>query len=655
MAVLTRFISSPNAQPGINQVRASGDAWAAADNAAMQGAEHVGNAFNRMIGSLQQSMSVEEKADPLYVAQAKADLQIQLNDGIQKARSKAQPNGTFQDETLGVFDGIAKPFIDNAPNAKTQEQLIKDFIGLRSKTYLHGKKTQEDINYQYDVNAFQQTANGLQGLAVQQPTPENINNVRGQISNLSQQMIAKGYDPKQINALTDNTLKSLETNVAMKESVSNPAATIEKLNTGAYSHLGPVQEATLRTRAESQFKAQLADLNKQNEEITKRIINDQALPADTASTLQKAGAISKYHPEAVTPFKQTAALQQFAESMRTQPITAQRNELINLATHAKNDPEMSAKLLEDMHKVLNNNIKSMQDDPLGYVAKHGLADLRPLPSDFSPRDPQKQAELQDILQSRRLATATAQTVTGQDAIPLTKGEIEGFSQSFIKASPVEKKEYLAGMSKFGADIAPAIAANLSKTGKYDSLAVGMQRYSVDPAMVATMLEGDALLSSDGTMKKATTDDRRAAVGPAQSVFPEDPALQQQILHAADAYRAGLGDSTLNTKHVEKAAGIISAGAYFGGYNTIAPKAGMSRSDFNAAVDKLTLDDLIKYGNGTPAYGVGSIYDPSTDPVSNYKVMPADLGSGQYYIVRNGKALKTDDGQVYKLNFRKFVG
>jgi hypothetical protein len=650
MAVLTRFTSTSPTPTDINQVQANPDVWSQTAQANLHGSKMVGDAVDQSLGQISQLLERDQQTeDKLYLAQAKADMQVQLNNQFKTMQGTAKSGGNFGVDSLKAFDTMARGYVDGAPSAATKEALVRDIIGLRTNTYKQASGYQDKLNYQADLVSFNQTANGLQTLAVQDPSEGTINTIKGQINNLSQAMLDKGYDQLQVNTLTENTLNTLDKQVAMGLSKNNPSAAMSALEAGNYSKFGAAFENQIRTRVDSQFKSQISDLNKQGDDITQRIINDQAMPADLSSTVARAAALANHDPAVAIRFNELQRLQDFSTSMRAQPLEAQKDELINLASQSKDDPSITPQLRENMDKVLRANISSMESDPLGYVAKHNLIDLPPLPND--PSTPQGQA----AIQQRRLAVAAARTITGQvDAVPMTTGELEARAAKLSTLAPLEQMQYMKALSQFGPDLAPAIAKRVAGKGEQDPMAVALMRFNDDQEVALNILKGNALLRKGGTASTAKEADRKAAVADIATIFPEDPELQIQVLKAADAYRVGTGADVLDKDHVSKVVNQISAGGFFGGYKTIAPKAGMSRSDFNDTIGQLSLTDMIKFGNGEPAYSPGSVFDPSIDSLSNYEIKPVDLYSGNYYVLKQGKALKTSDGNVYRVNLKNFM-
>jgi hypothetical protein len=650
MAVLTRFTSTSPTPADINQVQASPDVWSQTAQANLQGQKMVGDALDQSLGQIGQILERDQKTeDKLYLAQAKADMQVQLNNQFKTMQATAKSGGNFGVDSLKSFDTMARNYIDNAPSAATKEALVRDIVGLRTTTYKQASGYQDKLNYQADLVSFNQTANGLQTLAVQDPSDGTINTIKGQINNLSQAMLDKGYDQLHVNSLKENTLNTLDKQVAMGLSKNNPAAAMSALDSGAYSKFGAAFENTIRTRVDSQFKAQISDLNKQGDDITSRIINDQAMPTDFSSTIARAATLANHDPAVAVRFNDIQRLQQFSSTMRAQPLAAQRDELINLASAAQEDPSITPKLRMDMERVLKANITAMNEDPLGYTAKHNLADLPPLPKDAST--PQGQA----AIQARRLAAATARTVTGlTDVVPMTRAELDENANKLQQLAPIEQLSYMKALSQFGQDLAPAIAKRIAGKGEEDPLAIALMRFNDDAVTSAAILKGSALMRKGGLATASKPEERKSAASDIQLMFPEDPELQIQVIKAADAYRAGTGASVINTDHVDKVVGAIPAGSFFGGYKTIAPKAGMGRGDFNTLVSSVTLQDMIQFGNGEPSYSPGSVFNPGDDPLDNYELKPVNLYSGEYYVTRNGKALKTSDGFVYKMNLRKFA-
>lgn len=651
MSVYTQFISPPNEQPAIQTTRADPSAWAAADIAALESNQMVGQSFQHAIGTLSHALAESEKVDPLYAAQAKADFQIQYNKKFQDLRAGVTPNGDLQTASTKTFDQTALPFIKGAPNAATQRHLVESFIGMRTKAYNHANSTQQLTNYQHDLESFRNMSSGLMNMGLQEPSDGNINNLKTQIEQLSTAMKEKGYDPNTINNIQRETYKTFDKAVANQLAVSDPNKLMDNLQAGKYTHLGVVEEATLKQKASAQFNAQLSTLRKEKDDIVNRIIEDKAMPSAVAQTINRAQALAQYHPEVKQEMDSVAKLQQFADIMRTKSIAEQREEQLTLSSHAQQDPNTPRDLYTNMHKVLKNNITAMQEDGLGYAVKHNLVNLPPLPAD--PSSP----EGQQALYQRSLATAAAEKILGTPVVPLTQGEIDGIKTTLQAMPANEKMRNIGALASLDAGLAPRIAASLSKDGHSAALATALQVYNKNADVAHKILVGQELMGQGGQAKQASAEDRAAAAQNIKSLFPDDIATQNQLLNAADAYRAAIGDTTLDKKHVDAVTGTVKVGGMlgFGGYHTIPPKANMSGADFSHLIESLTQKELESYGNGAPIYSAGNPYDMSKDPLSGFVMQPADIYSGKYYLTKNGKALKTDNGSLYTIDLKKLVG
>ncbi len=651
MATLTRFISEPDTRAAINPSRADPSAWSAADVAAGHAAEQTGNSFQNMVGGIAKAMGEGEKVDHLYLAQAKADMQVGYNKQLEDLQSKATAGGNFEGDATQAFDGLAQNFVKNAPNAKTQESLMASMIGMRANSQLHAGKYQKAIDYQDDMNTFTQTSNALMGLGVKDPRPENVANLKSQIEQYAQRMTEKGYDAKSVNKTREMIDRNFDTAIANKTAVSDPASAINNLDSGAYAHLGPTVEQTIRTKAEAQFGAQMRDLKKSHDDIQSRIINDQAIPADVTGTLSRAQGIAVHHPEVMTQFKELAGLQAFAENMRARPIKDQEMERIRLASTAKDNPDLSVKAVENMDKVLSTNIKSMKEDPLGYSVKHNLVELPPLPDNFN--DPR----MAQALSERRLGASRAEQITGQPALPFTNGELEQFTDKITKAAPQEQAQAIQVLGGVDPALAPRIAENVVKGGAQLPLATAMQLGAKNPNVSQMILKGVESMQKGGTMKESNADERNRVSSDVKALFPGDIKTQDQILNSADAYRAGLGEHSLKEGHVRDMLNVIEPGKFagvFGGYKTIAPRPDMTGDDFSRLTKSLTPKNIQDNGNGGLFYSPGQPFDFKNDSLSNYQFKPVDIYSGKYYVMRDGKGLKNDSGDLYKIDLKSIA-
>ncbi len=656
MALRTKFIASPNVTPGVLNVRASPGEFSRVAQAEGEAAGRTGAAFQQAAGQIgeafiqaqDEARGFEDVVDPLYIAQSKADMQIRFNDSLKQLGSTATAGGDYPDQTITAFDGLARDFVDNAPNIKTRDKLMTSFAALRGSSFQHAQKFQTALNYQADMQSFREGTNALMSLGLADPRDQNIANLKSQVGDYTQAMLQKGYDPIQVNAAQAKVYKDFDKQVALKTAKINPGKAIENLESGAYSHLGPVEESRIRTKAEAQFGGQIRDLQSERQEITKRILNDQALPGNVEETMAKVGAMSQTHPELVKPFQELAALQHYSEAMRTKTVQDQKEEQIQLAVQAATNPEMSVQLFENMQTVLANNIRSMEEDGLGYAAKHGLVDLPPL-----PKDPLS-AEGRAALDARKLAAATATQITGIQALPFTKGDIEQQIRVLEDLAPIEKMQHLAAIASIDPSLSPAIAEALTKKGGKDPMATAFQIFAKDPVTAQHILIGSDLLKTGGQVKPSGVDDRAAAAAGVRELFPGDPATQDQLIHAADAYRASIGDTALNEDHVAKVTGIIQAGGWFSTYATIPPRLDMRAVEFNSLVENMTQQDLTRFGNDAPVYSPGQPFDITQDSLSNYQMKPTDIYSGEYYLIKDGKSLKTSDGSLYRINLGKMT-
>jgi hypothetical protein len=353
------------------------------------------------------------------------------------------------------------------------------------------------------------------GLGLQDPKEGNVTKLKSQIDTYAQAMKDKGYDALDIDKIKDGAVKRFDTALAHDLATKDPATTIEKLNSGGYAHLGPVEEATLRNKAQAQFGAQIKVLDKERDDIKKRIIEDRALPGTVADTMAKAASMGKYHPEILKPFQDLAALQSFSETVRTRNVVSQKQEKLNIAAHAQQDPSMSNEFVEDMNKVLDGNIKSMEEDALGYAAKHNLVDLPPLPKD--PNSPEGRA----AIQARQVATKVAEEVTGLPALPFTKGDIEDQVQVLKRLSPIEKMQHLRAVASIDPNLAPRVAEALTKEGQDGPLATALQIFNTAPQIASHILTGEQLIKPGGQMKPAPADERLTAASSIKNLFPAD--------------------------------------------------------------------------------------------------------------------------------------
>ncbi|WP_421611912.1 hypothetical protein [Agrobacterium tumefaciens] len=249
---------------------------------------------------------------------------------------------------------------------------------------------------------------------------------------------------------------------------------------------------------------------------------------------------------------------------------------------------------------------ALANDPLGYGSRTGM--YQPLKS-LNLNDP---AEWESTLSSYQDAASTlkARGFVG-DISALPPSVEQEVIQRLNNATPGESLSFLSTMERaLSPSTYKTTLSKLYASGQARAAATAGALVGDNPAVAEGILRGQMLLKENPNLAPKKTDDNSLAIDeklPIQAFAAGQEVSRQFLLESATARYADLshqaGDTSgeFNDTRMQQAVDEVTGGVVdMNGFPVIAPRYGMTQTDFDKRLSQLTDDDLAsavdKYGN-----------------------------------------------------------
>lgn len=642
MAMLTRFFSG-SVNPTFDRSSANPDVYAMQAHADMANTAAIDDAIQQQYVKLKQQQAAQ---DNLYTAQAKADMQLYMNNAATQLKSKAVPNGNLQQQAAQTFDNHALDLIKNAPSAAAQQHLLTVFPGLRAKAQINLNNYQGSLNQQATFDQFTKTVNSFANLATS--NPDYADHIKQQVNTYGQAMSDAGYDAKAVMKAVNTAHNTIDMSVARQLMSTDPIGGMAKLDAGDYNHLKPNEVKTLRSAAASSLKAAQSAVSSDLNSIESRLFAGQPIPQDYEAIAQKAAGLGLH--DQVNDLNKLLALNENVTGANATELKDLANSIeVGAKTGAINaDPARVQKFLS----FVNGNLKAMEKDGITYSETKGAFNPVTPITDFTNIDPR-------LAQERKYRALQAEEQLGVPTSALKQVEVSHLVDQIKGMGVNDRVKVLANINQFGNRTVNSVAEALDKTDPGLAAAAAVSLSSPD-------LARQVILGNEAIKAKLVTLPNEDEVASAalsvfgkNDLFGSDPLVKGRYLSAAKAIYAhdqSIGGSMSIEDALTKASNTISMdreGLLTGNYKTIAPAPDMSSSDFRGLLlnNLKSIDTWKKYGNGTPSSlgGDKPVNVEKTDP-TNFQYIPS--GGGKYMVVRDGRKVANEKGEPFLLDLSK---
>lgn len=666
MATLTRFFSTGDVPPAINQAQM--DPRAASAGAASAGA--IGQAIAQGLGALgegigrmqanQQKQSAEEAN--AYASMAKLDLQLNAAQVFDEAKSKAEYGTNVGEMASQMFQKNAATYLEKAPNDLARQKLIQGMAQLQMGLVRKGSAYQTNFDTNYELENMNKATKELSNVVGQDFA--SIDVVKGQLTQLATSLKEKGRDAAKVDKALSTNLDFLESSAANQMANKNPIQAMELLNSGRWDGLGAEHKMRIQKVAEGSIKAAQAIVKKDFDQMKGALVEGLVLPEKTndivaaAKSLGMGNEVGEFESLRgifdrikLLPIQQQAAAK--AELQRRASVPDQ-----NLPGYGTKDfvptPDFARtpEFLKKAEAMIDNNIKLAKEDGLTYAARVGL---QVMPGSI-PFGRVTEADL-PALRDREAAAQRMRMMGVDDAVGLMKPELEEHKNTFAKLSPEEKLQQL---KYYGQAFSPttmyAIANKLSE--KNGAMSVGALFANEQPDLARDIFKGDQLRATKQA-KSLNIDAKVEAIGRVfGNLFAGSPDVRDKLADAAEALsmtKNPTDPGNVFEASLRTVSGVISVNKFMGmgGYETIAPKRDMKYSTFMTLLDTVTSkENLIKFGNDVPMFADGTEFDPKKHSTSNLKFVPVSPVSGIYKVMYRDQELRVPGQKSFLINLRE---
>lgn len=645
MAGLTRFISTSPTPNVPDQSRASPEVYAQVSEADLANNRAVDAMIAEGYGKYKQQQAAQ---DNLYTSQAKADMQLYMNNAAKQLKSQASPNGDLQSEAAKAFDAHALELIKNAPSPAAQQHLLSVFPGLRTSAQINLGKYQDSLDKQETFNQFSKTINSFANLAT--ANPDYSDHVKSQVESYGRNMVAAGYDAKSVLAAMDKANQSIDMSVARQIMAKDPINGLDKLKQGAFSQLPPAAVRTLESVGQASLKAAQKAASEDIKGIEDRLFAGQPVPSNYESAIQRAVGMGLQsqaddltrllHLNSQVTGSNAAQLRDLANTIEVGAKTGAINA----------DPARVQKFLS----FVNGNLKAMEQDGITYAETKGAFNPVTPITDFTNIDPK-------LAQERKYRALQTEEQLGVPTSALKQVELDNLVSQISKMGVNDRVKVLGNLQQFGNRTMSQLADSLEKVdpGLASAAAISLR----DPDLSRQVILGNEAMKAklvELPKEEEIADAALKAFG-SNDLFGSDPLVKGRYLNAARAIYAhdhSIGGRMDFQTAVERAAGIISMdreGILTGNYQTQAPTSGMSSYEFKQLLNRnlTSLETWKQYGNGVPSSlgGDRPVNVEKTTP-DNFQYIPA--GNGKYMVVRDGRKVANEKGQPFLIDLTKLA-
>ena len=658
MARLTPFTSTTPVTPAIQQVQADPAMYSQASIAQAQAAGQMGDAFQTALARVQQEA---EKPDPMYLAQAHADMSTQMFKVQKDAQANAKPGDNMVGGILSNFDSIGKGIIQNAPNRATQQHLMQSLIGYRGQVQNSAMGHQAQLDAEHNIMDFHNTVQGMTSIV--QSEPGQLQGVLSKTAELANAMKAKGMPATTVDKAFESANKALNGIAATTNATQNPLQTLADLHTGVYDHMGANEKVALTKSSLGTLKAQQKTYEDTVDGYRKMLMERIPVPENFQDQMKLA---ESFHLK-VVPFglglksdiNSVNNLNKISETIKTFSIPQLEAFKDNRLDALKSIPGLPASELTQAQSFLDARIKSAKEDPMGYAANAGIIPSRAAwpkytPGDMSPEAVDNMKKLSQYARISGEALGTKESVS-----PLDKGTVDALVSGMDGMAPNQQLDQIKSLGVFGADGVKAILDQM-KIAKHDAVATAIEIAPSNKDLSLEILQGKQLLNPSAGAKSPIAFDaavniqRQQAASRLGAIYPNDPDNISRYLATADAVYANRQVyPTSRSKSYDSIIDEVSAvtdtnpGWFTTSHKTVLPDHSYTKDEFISSIGRIP-SMVNKATNGVPSFADGSPVDFTKIPAVEFSYKP--LGDKKYIMTYSGLPIMNQQGDTLVVDF-----
>lgn len=707
MAFKTKFISAPNASFNPNGARMSPEMAAAPYEAQARAQGQIANAVQDMGSVMMRFQGQEEKPDELYLAQSKADFEINYNNEYNKLKGSVQPNGDLVNQTNDLFAKLSKPYMEQAPNDVTRSHLAKSFLPMNTATIkssqnLQWTSNQEGVMKSIESNAVKSSSLLALGAEGEQVAMKRTNDIAAAA-------MGAGYNATKIQEAAEKANKQIFMQSRLYEASQDPFKLLKEATSGAFADKGVAAQESIKKAALEQIGGQYNKYGSSMEELNKSLLaglNPEA--ANTNDMNAAANLLGQDLPVKDFDEKRKALSQKVSNNAVLLDMHEKIKELnpdeLRIASKDLQTKMSTGQIAPSefvaSQALINNRIGRIEDDALSYYSSNSMTDrLTPMPGAGTKQD---SPEWQSFVANRLNMSDKASARMNMSVAPLLQDEVKASVSQWGSLTYDNKVEQLKMFSTFGPkganQIADLITNTTSKMGdggaKKELAAIPMvvrllgQQDNMSHDLGVDILKGSEKLATgttkwDSDTKNEFTNATKTAFG---NAFENEPKKREQILAATEALltqrisEGGTVDEATVKAAISRVGGFVddpnhvNTNHWYSGSaasKMILPRADLTQADVNNFLSpdseysgsssregsRLQMVDLVNFGNGPPMIKNPdkSDYLLGVKDVSDYRY--TYIGAGKYMLVRNGEAVYTkgEDGKEipYQIDLKSY--
>lgn len=316
-------------------------------------------------------------------------------------------------------------------------------------------------------------------------------------------------------------------------------------------------------------------------------------------------------PERAQAIAAEAALQGEISTSARLPLNELDGRIERFQAEADQGSLDGARRADALRNVREAKARALQTDAFAYGARAHrdmIGEVQPV--DFGGDLEQLRVVLaQRVGQANRLAS-----YEGVSVLPLTRDEIGRLAGAVEHANATQRAELAAALADgLGPDHLPRVLQAMSDKSDEARLFVGAAALATrDPQLARRVFQGADVLKTnknalpDDDLAMRTVIDRR--LGDAFAARPDARGMVVQLamaLYAAEAGEKGDFSKRLDADRLEAALDRVTGGILqFNGRSIVAPRPGMTQSEFDDVMAELTDRDLTPAGRSGPLFVVG---------------------------------------------------
>lgn len=537
-------------------------------------------------------------------------------------RQKEAPEGapdftrTFMDE----YDAYRPTIEQYAPNEEARAALAAKLDGFG--TQLSGNSIAFEAKAQSlaVVGAFSESVDQFANLLITDPSQRHMvsNEMMELLDNLKGAVTADTYAELKVKAqrtITEGAVKG--------EILLDPYRAIKELKEGVYDEtLDPSRKAILINNAQTAINTLEAQAKAERTAQRKRlkdILDDQVDVMDMGFTptgfAELGEALVAFDdPELLQEYEEAYGEMQQATAFALLPANVQQD-VINTMRFNYRDKEVSpfeAGLLDRYEKIRNKQQEGLNKDSYSTVVRAGIV-KNAAPLDWSNPDAES-------IMSRDRDVQMASAHYGQTISPFTNEETESLAEAWSNANVDGRLGIISVLSSLSERSLKKVAQEIAP--KDTSLAASIAIVREDPSLSRLIVRGQYVRENNPEFIPERTDYVPEITEVYKDAFTQFPEMQRHLVDAAisvyvdGAWRRKETKDDFDSSEFEDALKLVAGGTIvngevkggpfsWNGRQIIPPVRGMTKGEFDDTLEKLTVQDMMRWGM---TVGVGNEFE-----------------------------------------------